>query len=191
MFERFTQEARDGVVGAQLVARERGDRRIGTEHVLLGALRAPGSVAATALGLVGRTAEDVAQAVDARSGIDAGALAGLGIDLEAVRRRAEAAFGPGALDVPADEARDRPVRGHVPFDRDAKKTLEVALREALALKHRHIDTGHVLLALARLDGTAAHTALAALGLGPDEVRRAVHAAWRGGGADGADLALAR
>ncbi len=39
MFERFTQAARETVVGAQLEARTLGHPHIGTEHLLLGILR--------------------------------------------------------------------------------------------------------------------------------------------------------
>ena len=47
MFERFTDKARKAVTDAQVVARRLGHDRIGTEHVLLGLLRA-GTVAALA-----------------------------------------------------------------------------------------------------------------------------------------------
>jgi ATP-dependent Clp protease ATP-binding subunit ClpC len=40
-------------------------------------------------------------------------------------------------------------RGHIPFTPRAKKTLELALREALNLHHNYIGTEHILLALIR------------------------------------------
>jgi ATP-dependent Clp protease ATP-binding subunit ClpC len=39
--------------------------------------------------------------------------------------------------------------GHIPFTPRAKKTLELALREALQLHHNYIGTEHILLALVR------------------------------------------
>jgi ATP-dependent Clp protease ATP-binding subunit ClpC len=47
-------------------------------------------------------------------------------------------------------------KGHIPFTPRAKKTLELALREALALHHNYIGTEHILLGLIREgDGVAA------------------------------------
>ena len=46
--------------------------------------------------------------------------------------------------------------GHIPFTPRAKKTLELSLREALALGHKYIGTEHILLGLIRQnDGVAA------------------------------------
>jgi ATP-dependent Clp protease ATP-binding subunit ClpA len=46
--------------------------------------------------------------------------------------------------------------GHIPFTPRAKKTLELALREALQLNHNYIGTEHILLGLIREgDGVAA------------------------------------
>ena len=39
--------------------------------------------------------------------------------------------------------------GHIPFTPRAKKVLELALREALQLKHNYIGTEHILLGLLR------------------------------------------
>jgi ATP-dependent Clp protease ATP-binding subunit ClpA len=84
--------------------------------------------------------------------IDPEALATLGIDLNEVKRRVEETFGPGALDVPACGD----ASGHIPFSRKAKKTLELALRSAVALDDNFIGSEHILLGLARAtDGTAA------------------------------------
>jgi len=49
MFERFTARARRAVVNAQQEARELSHNYIGTEHLLLGLMREPESVAARAL----------------------------------------------------------------------------------------------------------------------------------------------
>lgn len=142
MLERFTREARESVVRAQEAARRIGDDHIGSEHVLLGAAEVADSVAGRALRRLGVVGADLAAAVRALSGdaLDAQALASVGIDLAEVRERAEATFGPGAFDA-ASAGRQGRSRGHVPFDRHAKKTLEVALREAVHLEQNHIDTG--------------------------------------------------
>ena len=71
MFERFTAEARAVVVRAQEEARDFRHDHIGTEHVLLGLLAMPTSVAALALRQLGVSATSVRAAVVA--GRDRGA----------------------------------------------------------------------------------------------------------------------
>lgn len=110
--------------------------------------------------------------------LDADALAGIGVDLEAVRAQVEATFGAGALDA---ATRPRRTKGHVPFDPAAKKMLEPALREAIRFTSKGIDTGHLLLAAARLDGATAQRALAWSGHDRRAVEDAVMAAWAEGG----------
>ncbi len=73
-------------------------------------------------------------------------LAGFGITREGTRQEVRAMVGPGAA---------KP-SGHIPFTPRAKKTLELALREALQLHHNYIGTEHILLGLIREgDGVAA------------------------------------
>jgi ATP-dependent Clp protease ATP-binding subunit ClpA len=177
MFERFAHDAREAVVHAQDEARSLGADRIGTEHVLLGAVRSPDTVAARALQRLGVDHAGLLAAARALPGdtLDAAALAGVGIDLDAVRAQVEASFGPGALDAVSEAPTTRP--GHIPFDTGAKKLLEIALREAVRLRHKRIDTGHLLLAAVRLDDTSAYRTLAMAGVGPAAVRDAVAAAW--------------
>jgi ATP-dependent Clp protease ATP-binding subunit ClpA len=55
-------------------------------------------------------------------------------------------------------------RGHVPFTPDAKKALELALREAINLKHDWIGTEHVLLGLLHTETGAAHHILTGRGV---------------------------
>lgn len=62
---------------------------------------------------------------------------------------------------------------HVRFDADAKKSLELALREALQLGHNHIGTEHMLLGIVRADGGLAAAILRDREIRPDEVRAAV------------------
>ncbi len=150
MFERFTDRARAAVRGAQEAARELKHGRIGTEHLLLGMLSQPESIAAKVLDGAGITREgvlsDVQSAVAGR--LDTGdALASIGIDLDEVTRKVEEAFGPGALQ--RTRAGGGRFGGHIPFSPRAKKVLELSLREALVLKHNYIGTEHMLLGLLR------------------------------------------
>jgi len=180
MFERFTNDAREAVTHA--VDEAQGSERIGPQHVLLGAVRSPDTVAARALSQLGVDRARLRAAVRANpsDGLDADALAGVGIDLDAVRAQVEAEFGPGALDDVAaapESCGSKPTGGHKPFDGEAKKLLQLSLREALRFKHKHIDSGHLLLGVVRLDDRHAAAALDALGLADDDVRAAVAAAW--------------
>ncbi|MCL2090778.1 MAG: hypothetical protein FWH11_06085 [Micrococcales bacterium] len=182
MFERFSTQARAAVVEAQELARAWHTERIGTAHVLAGAVRTSGpqgSVAARALARLGVDAEAVLQAAAQAvrpDALDGDALAHLGIDLDEVRARTDATFGPGALDR-AGRVTGRRAAGHIPFDAPAKKMLQIALREAIHAGHKQIDTGHLLLAAVRLDETVAHRVLTGLGLDPAAARAAVVATW--------------
>jgi ATPases with chaperone activity, ATP-binding subunit len=151
MFERFTRQARQVVTDAQAQARGLGHDYIGTEHLLLAMLAAPETTSGRVLTRHGLTREAAVETVrrllKEGQALDAELLGEIGIDLNAVREKVEAAFGPGALDRPA--RRRRSALGHVPFTGRAKKVLELALREAIALKHNHIGDGHILLGLLR------------------------------------------
>ncbi|HEY0718323.1 MAG TPA: Clp protease N-terminal domain-containing protein, partial [Streptosporangiaceae bacterium] len=153
MFERFTDPAREAVIQAQQYSRNLGHPFIGTEHLLLGVVAVddpasallrdhgltPEKVQAALLRLT-RTADE-GPATRMFGGLDRDALASIGIDLDEVRTRIEASFGPGALTRAAlnrpqrrhllgrrRRARGRtgpanqtgPVRGRVPFTRRAK-----------------------------------------------------------------------
>jgi len=71
------------------------------------------------------------------AGVAAKALAGVDVSLARARQ--------GVLDLVRPG--ERMPTGHIPFSRDAKKVLELALREALRLEHDYIGTEHMLLAL--------------------------------------------
>jgi ATP-dependent Clp protease ATP-binding subunit ClpA len=183
MFERFTDRARKVTVDAQASARRLGHGYIGTEHLLLGLLQGDGIAAQVLTGL-GVTPAAVEREVLAEVGRgplgagDAEALGAIGIDLDEVRRRVEASFGPGALywhpDPRCRRGRHLPLAGgHIPFTPRAKKALELSLREALALKHRYIGTEHILLGLVREGEGLAMLVLVRLGAGPQAVRARV------------------
>ena len=76
MFERFTKAAREVVSNAVDLAGDRGDPRIGTEHLLAG-VAATSSLAADVLDRMGAGSEQVRIAI---SDLDRFALAAVGID---------------------------------------------------------------------------------------------------------------
>lgn len=162
MFERFTTGARQSVVQAQEIARDLGDPRITPAHLLV-ALASTDDPAAQALAAVGADRRTLLDRFD-HDGLDPAALAAVGIDLDSVRRQADAVFGAGALD--RADRRGARSPGHLPFTRDAKKTLEIALREAIRLGHKRIEAGHILLAIIRLDDTDGHALLRRCGVDP-------------------------
>ncbi len=69
MFERFTNNARHVVVLAQEEARLLNHNYIGTEHILLGLLREPGSVGGQVLAAFGLTRDGVREEVTAKVGL--------------------------------------------------------------------------------------------------------------------------
>jgi ATP-dependent Clp protease ATP-binding subunit ClpA len=123
MFERFAQAARAAVEDARYEARRRGDRRIGTEHLLLALLQDEGLA-----GIVGVDAHTAQQAADQ---LDRDALAAIGVTL-------------GDFRPTADRAGTRSVPRMTP---GAKTVLQQALRNATAEKARAITSRHMLLAL--------------------------------------------
>jgi len=110
MFERFGPDAKVTVVDAQKHARRLGHNYIGGEHILLSAV-SQSSRASAILAAHGLTPEYVEAEITRRVGSGAGAgagadlfgsldrdaLAAIGIDLDTVRARIEASFGPQAL----------------------------------------------------------------------------------------------
>ncbi len=199
MFERFTTAAREVVIGAQHEARRMGHSHVGTEHLLLALLQPDSGSPYELLTHAGLDAAEarasverlVAAGDEARASTlgedDAAALEAIGIDLAAIRAKLEEAFGPGALDPPPASRgrglfgrRRKPARlgGHLPFTGRAKKTLELSLREAIALKHKWIGGEHLLLGLLREGNGLASTVIRAAGVNPDELRRSTVASLR-------------
>jgi ATP-dependent Clp protease ATP-binding subunit ClpA len=174
MFERFSREARLVVVSAQEHARERAADSVRSEHLLAAIVLgrpSPAAVVLKSLGVDGAVVDAEIDRLrpDGSPPPDAEALATLGIDLDEVRRQVEEAFGPGALER-TRAARGHAPRGHIPFDRGAKKVLELALREALRLKHNFIGTEHILLGMLHSETGAAQQILASHGVGLDATR---------------------
>ncbi|MEV4203528.1 Clp protease N-terminal domain-containing protein [Nocardia salmonicida] len=160
MFEKFSREARIAVVSAQDDAKELGAKRIGPEHVLLGTLSNAEPGLRAVLDARGITADGVRTALAARTdepplgADDAQALRSIGIDLDAVQASVAENFGPQAWDRAEPEAKRGMLgrllgSGHIPFTGPAKKTLELALREAIHRKDREITSVYLLLGILR------------------------------------------
>jgi ATP-dependent Clp protease ATP-binding subunit ClpA len=239
MFERFTDGARQVVVLAQQEARRLGHNYIGCEHLLLAAA-ATSEPAGAVLRDQGVTPERVeaeilrtigsgptAGSADPLRGLDREALAAIGIDLDVVRARIEAAFGPDALSravlahkrgtlggqrrrgpalgkgpvarlmharrvrrvrrgqVPPPAARLGTARfpapapgGHIPFTPRAKKSLELSLRESMALHDDYIGVQHLVLAQLAIRDGMPQMILSALGASTESLRAAVLARYR-------------
>jgi plasmid stability protein len=86
----------------------------------------------------------------------------LGIRVDEVRKRVTELRPPG-----------EPPVGQIPFTAEAKQALEAALRESLALHHRHIGPRHVLLGLAAVEQGAGARILRDLGADRDTLRAAL------------------
>ena len=125
-------------IDAREEARRRGDRKVGTEHLILGLLREP--VLAQALGC------DLQTARDALDAMDHDALAAVGIG---------AAF--DAPPIPIDEPIKRPsrptlkavLRDRLPMTPVAKRALERSHKERR--RGHHIGPQQVLLTVLELD----------------------------------------
>ena len=174
MFHRFTQVACQVVVHGQEEARSFGHSWVGTEHLLLGVLTQSGSPAVSAPGDIGVTLATCRAALGQIVGrgrldvSDAEALHTLGIDLDQVRNRVEAAFGAGAPDRPPERSRRHGFRwrrgrceagsGDLVFMPRAKRALQRSLHEATGLGDRQIGAEHILLGLLDPKGNIARGA---------------------------------
>ena len=184
MFERFTDRARTAVIRARTEASERGDQ-IRPEY-MLHALAADEGVAGRVLAGLGVDAGDIERRLDRTAplrkplegeppGGDAEALASIGIDLDEIRRKVEESFGPGALErAPASSQGT----GRITMTREAKQSVELAAKEARALRHSYIGTEHLLLGLLGAAernprGDFSPVTLSDLGLDPAQVRQRI------------------
>jgi hypothetical protein len=93
-------------------------------------------------------------------GLSRQAIEAQGVTVEQVRAGVDAVAQAPVDDVPAS---------HIPFSPEAKKILELALREALRLHHNYIGTEHLLLGLLRDRRSPAARVLHDLGVSRDEV----------------------
>ncbi|CAO5258941.1 Clp protease N-terminal domain-containing protein [Frankia sp. AgKG'84/4] len=93
-------------------------------------------------------------------GIAGRALAETPVTLSTARAAVLAAVGRGK----------KPLKGHIPFTPRAKKVLEKALREALALRTKHVGTEHLLLGLLEINEGLAVTLLRDAAVDVDALR---------------------
>ncbi|HEY3481315.1 MAG TPA: Clp protease N-terminal domain-containing protein, partial [Streptomyces sp.] len=107
--------------------------------------------------------------LDVQDGTAAEVLRQLGYDRDAARSDIAAVVGPGT------KARS----GHIPFSPRAKKTLDLALREARQLHHHEVGTEHILLARVRESEGVAAQVLAERISPVSRIRAAVLAALEG------------
>jgi hypothetical protein len=89
-------------------------------------------------------------------GLAAKAIEALGVPLDSARDALVAAL-------PAANV-DEPVPGSIPFTGGAKKTMELAVREALRLGHNYVGTEHILLGVLEDEAVAGNGALTGLGI---------------------------
>ncbi|MFZ0171968.1 MAG: Clp protease N-terminal domain-containing protein [Acidimicrobiales bacterium] len=130
-------------------ARRRGDRRLGTDHLLLGLLHDEDSQAAHALRV------SLAAARAASEALDVAALSAVGVEVESL--------GEGGA--------SKPGRRLLPLTSGARGVLKRAIDEASPLKSGRIESGHFLLALLALERPdPAAELLHALGVDPAVVR---------------------
>lgn len=149
MFERFAQRARDAVFLAINEAGLRGDRRVGTDHLLIGVLHDP--AVAEAVGADADAARRVADQLDRT------ALAEIGLDA--------GAFGTLSPAVGASR---------LPFTPGTKAVLKRTLALVAAEKARRIESRHLLLALLERDEPdPAAEIVVSLGIDKHQIRERV------------------
>jgi ATP-dependent Clp protease ATP-binding subunit ClpA len=154
MFERFAGPARAVVEDAGHEAARRGDRRIGTDHLLVALLRDEG--------LARIVGADPAAAREAADQLDRDALAAIGLTVHEFQPAGQAALGR-----------------RMPLTSGAKSVIQGALANTVAEKARAISSRHLLLALLdRHEPDPAATLLTALAVDQPTVRKHLTAsAW--------------
>lgn len=179
MTRRIEGEARAAVIRAQAQARRLGQPFIGCEHLLYG-MSGSADAVGDALRARGVTPERVhaqiarmAAGSTPRRELDPGALEAIGVDLDAVRTRIEAAFGPGSLD--DRTPLPRPGRfgkragrillpsGHLSVTRQARRCLKRATRATESHPTDARDTAVITLRLLSANAGAMRAILSTLG----------------------------
>jgi ATP-dependent Clp protease ATP-binding subunit ClpC len=136
MFERFTDRARKVMALANQEALRIHHEYIGTEHILLGLVKEG-------------------------SGVGAGVLRNLGVDLKKVRLEIAKLVKSGPELVTMSKLPQTP---------RAKRVIEFAIEESRNLNHNYVGTEHLLLGLLREEDGVAAQVLMNLGLKLDQVR---------------------
>jgi ATP-dependent Clp protease ATP-binding subunit ClpA len=150
MVTRLSTDARKMVLtSAAEEARRRGDRRLGTDHLLLGLLHDAESPVARALGV------DLASARAAADALDRAALAAVGVGVAHV----------------GDAPQPMWARRHPGLTSGARAVLKHTMLETRSSRSRNIETRHFLMALlARERPDPAAELLHALGIDRSQVR---------------------
>jgi ATP-dependent Clp protease ATP-binding subunit ClpA len=177
VFEIFTGRARQAIMLAQDEAIGLGDDFVGTEHLLMGLAGVPQGVAGELLAEHGLSASAARAEVARLRASEIGpagpsepdiapvdVLAAIGIDVAAIRERADQAFGPGEFVYP------RPA-----YDEAAKAAIEQSVAQAETLGHDYVGTGHMLLGMLASGDNAAARILGSTGLGEPTGRTLVAA----------------
>jgi ATP-dependent Clp protease ATP-binding subunit ClpA len=144
MFERFTERAREVMVEAGRLAKEEKSPSIRRHHLLVGLIDA---------------ADEGSQSV-------ATVFADANVDTAELRAKLLESL--RASEEPLPEAASA-----APFTREAKKTLELSLREALSLGHNYIGREHLLLGILRDASGPLGVVIDASGLKYDRAREIV------------------
>jgi ATP-dependent Clp protease ATP-binding subunit ClpA len=133
-----------------------------TEQARLVVVRAQESARELNHGYVGKEHLLLALLVDGEE-VPAQVLGSLGVDGENARAAVIELVGVGT----------EPQPGNIPFTPEAKKVIEVSLRESLALGHSDIRPGHLLLGLLRDQDGVAIDVLSELNAQPEDIRERV------------------
>jgi ATP-dependent Clp protease ATP-binding subunit ClpA len=175
MFELFNEAARKVLLHASQEASALGHQEITPEHLVLGVMKEVDGIAAIALAEHGVKRRQLADAITDTGTADPEILRTIGVDLQSVRRQAEANFGPGALDRPRRTGlfRSLPKGGAMPYTNAATKALEKSLQEAQALTASSIGTEHILLGLLADEQDPAPRTLRQLGADPTALRESL------------------
>jgi ATP-dependent Clp protease ATP-binding subunit ClpA len=172
-----------------------GHRYLGGEHILLALAEAdtPAGAVLREHGLTpARVEAELARLAGAGlfGDLDRAALASAGIDVDAVRAQAEAAFGPQALSQANRAVRRGPLISRwdprrvrvsgaerdgvfLPHSRSAEQALHNARQEAAARHAPEVSTGHLALGLIAADDGLVPPILAALGVSAPTLRTAI------------------
>jgi ATP-dependent Clp protease ATP-binding subunit ClpA len=149
MVTRLSADARTVLTSAAAEARRRGDRRLGTDHLLLGLLHDPDSRAAHALGV------DLEAARTASESLDRAALAAVGVNVSRLGTPPPSIF-----------ARRLPS-----LSSGARAVITAAVEQTRRARTQPIQTREILLALlARENPDPAAQLLAVMGIERSQVR---------------------
>jgi ATP-dependent Clp protease ATP-binding subunit ClpA len=156
MVIRLSTDARKTVLpSAAQEARRRGDRRLGTDHLLLGLLHDADSPVAEALGV------DLETARAALDGLDRSALASLGVEVSHLGH-------PSGLGDPAQPAHPRRL---LPLTSGARAVIRSTVEQTRHTRTARIETSQFLLALLdRKSPDPAADLLTTLGVNRSQIR---------------------